>query len=160
MKLGLLIAVIAVVLGGLIGTLVVRDPGYVLLAYGDLAFETSLWFALVLLALTYLTLRFLFWLFNRTLASTSRFGGWLKRRKATKAQKQTVQGLLHMSEGQWAEARKVLTASAREVGELAGTLLARAQAGSRPIRGLGLQLGRLAPAQEADRQLDLFSSDD
>ena len=27
-------------LGGLIGTLVVRDPGYVLLSYGDMAFET------------------------------------------------------------------------------------------------------------------------
>ncbi len=115
MKLGLLLAVVAVVLGGLIGTLVVRDPGYVLLSYGDMAFETSLWFALVLLALAYLILRFLFWLFTRTMASTGRFGSWLKRRKATKAQKQTVQGLLHMSEGQWAEARKVLTASAREV---------------------------------------------
>jgi len=116
MKLGLLLAVVAVVLGGLIGTLVVRDPGYVLLSYGDMAFETSLWFALVLLALAYLLLRFLFWLFTRTLASTGRFGSWLKRRRATRAQKQTVQGLLLMSEGQWAEARKVLVASAPEVG--------------------------------------------
>lgn len=115
MKLGLLLALLAVVLGGLIGTLVVRDPGYVLLSYGDMAFETSLWFALVLLALAYLLLRFLIWLFARTMASTGRFGSWLKRRKATKAQKQTVQGLLLMSEGQWAEARKVLTAAAREV---------------------------------------------
>ncbi len=115
MKLGLLLAVVAVVLGGLIGTLVVRDPGYVLLSYGDMAFETSLWFALVLLALAYLILRFLFWIFTRTLASTGRFGSWLKRRKATRAQKQTVQGLLLMSEGQWAEARKVLTAAGKEV---------------------------------------------
>jgi HemY protein len=114
-KLGLLLVVVAVVLGGLIGTLVVRDPGYVLLSYGDMAFETSLWFALVLLALAYLALRLLFWIFSRTMAGTGRFGSWLKRRKATKAQKQTVQGLLLMSEGQWAEARKVLTASAREV---------------------------------------------
>lgn len=35
-------------------------------------------------------------------------------------------------------------------------LLDRTQAGSRPVRGLGLQLSRLAPAAEADRQLDLF----
>ena len=116
MRLGLLLLVVAVVLGGLVGTLVVRDPGYVLLSYGDMAFETSLWFALVLLVLAYLLLRFLFWVFSRTLASTGRFGNWLKRRKATRAQKQTVQGLLLMSEGQWAEARKVLVASAREVG--------------------------------------------
>jgi DNA polymerase-4 len=36
-------------------------------------------------------------------------------------------------------------------------LLDRTQVGSRRIRGLGLQLGKLAAAAEADRQLDLFS---
>jgi nucleotidyltransferase/DNA polymerase involved in DNA repair len=35
-------------------------------------------------------------------------------------------------------------------------LLGRTQAGSRPLRSLGIQLSRLAPAAEADRQLDLF----
>lgn len=37
-------------------------------------------------------------------------------------------------------------------------LLDRSQAGSRPVRGLGLQLGKLAPREEAGRQLPLFSS--
>ncbi|MEM8766229.1 MAG: heme biosynthesis HemY N-terminal domain-containing protein [Pseudomonadota bacterium] len=116
MKLGLLLLVVAVVLGGLIGTLVVRDPGYVLISYGDRALETSLWFALALLAALYLSIRFLIWLISRTTSSTGRFGNWLRRRKGRQARQQTVQGLLLMAEGQWANARKVLVSSAREVG--------------------------------------------
>ena len=45
-------------------------------------------------------------------------------------------------------------------GDLHGVALAlldRTQVGSRRVRGLGLQLGKLAAAAEADRQLDLFS---
>ncbi len=48
------------------------------------------------------------------------------------------------------------TAAAGEIQAAAARLLDRTQAGSRPIRTLALQLSRLAPAGEADRQLDLF----
>jgi DNA polymerase-4 len=45
-----------------------------------------------------------------------------------------------------------------ELLEVTSRLLARTQAGARPVRGLGVQLGALAPAGEGDRQLDLFPS--
>jgi DNA polymerase-4 len=45
---------------------------------------------------------------------------------------------------------------AADIQALALRLLDRTQAGSRPIRGFGLQLSKLAPAADADRQLDLF----
>jgi nucleotidyltransferase/DNA polymerase involved in DNA repair len=48
------------------------------------------------------------------------------------------------------------TAAAVELWEAARRLLGRTQAGARPARGLGIQLSRLAPAGESDRQLDLF----
>jgi nucleotidyltransferase/DNA polymerase involved in DNA repair len=48
------------------------------------------------------------------------------------------------------------TAVASELQAVAGRLLDRARAGSRPVRTIGIQLSRLAPAGEADRQLDLF----
>jgi DNA polymerase-4 len=48
------------------------------------------------------------------------------------------------------------TAEAGELQNVATRLLDRTQAGSRPIRTLGVQLSRLAPAGEADRQLELF----
>ena len=47
--------------------------------------------------------------------------------------------------------------AATELYAVALALLDRTQTGSRPVRGLGLQLSKLAPAAEADRQLDLFS---
>ena len=47
--------------------------------------------------------------------------------------------------------------SAPEVLEVAERLLDRTQAGRRPVRGLGIQLSKLAPAADSDRQLDLFT---
>jgi len=49
-------------------------------------------------------------------------------------------------------------ARAADIQALALRLLDRTQAGSRPVRGFGLQLSRLAPAAEMDRQLELFPS--
>ncbi len=51
------------------------------------------------------------------------------------------------------------TASAAAFHAAGSRLLERTQAGARPVRGLGLQLALLAPAGEADRQLDLFPPD-
>jgi DNA polymerase-4 len=48
------------------------------------------------------------------------------------------------------------TAAAGEIQAVAARLLDRTQAGSRGVRRVGIQLSRLSPAGEADRQLDLF----
>lgn len=48
------------------------------------------------------------------------------------------------------------TTAAAQIQRAAADLLTRTQAGSRPLRGVGIQLARLAPAQESDRQLTLF----
>jgi DNA polymerase-4 len=48
-------------------------------------------------------------------------------------------------------------ASAVDLRAVAQELLARTPAGARPVRGLGLQLARLGPADAGDRQLRLFS---
>lgn len=116
MKSGLLLVLVAVVLGGLVGTLVVRDPGYVLLSYGDMALETSIWFALILLGAAYLAVRLVLVLLSRSRVGSGRFGSWLRQRRSRQARQQTVRGLLLMAEGQWAEAKKVLVAAAPEVG--------------------------------------------
>jgi len=115
MKLGLLLLGIAVVLGGLVGTLVVRDAGYVLVSYDDFAIETSLWFAVLILSGLYFLIRFAVYLSTRLLRGGGNFGTWNRRRKVRVARQQTVQGLLLMAEGQWAEAKKLLVAAATEV---------------------------------------------
>ncbi len=115
MKLGLLVLVIAVLLGGLVGTLVVRDAGYVLVSYDDFAVETSLWFAVLMLLGLYFLIRFTVFLSTRLLRGGGNFGTWNRRRKVRGARQQTVQGLLLMAEGQWAEAKKLLVTAATEV---------------------------------------------
>lgn len=48
------------------------------------------------------------------------------------------------------------TGLAAEIQSVAGRLLERTQVGQRAVRTLGVQLARLSPAGERDRQLDLF----
>lgn len=50
-------------------------------------------------------------------------------------------------------------AAAPDLAELALSLLARTDAGTRPVRGLGLTATQLSRTREVDRQLDLFSSE-
>lgn len=115
MKSGLLLVGVALLLGGLVGTLVVRDPGYVLIAYADNALETSLWFALVTLVAGYFLLRLTIALFSRTASSGGQLGRWFQRRKIHKSRNQTAQGMLLLAQGEWTQARKLLTSSAGQV---------------------------------------------
>jgi DNA polymerase-4 len=48
------------------------------------------------------------------------------------------------------------SAAASVLGAAAAHLFDRTQAGSRPVRTIGVQVSRLAPVGQADRQLDLF----
>lgn len=115
MKVAVLVLVAAVVLGGLVGVLVARDPGYVLVAYQNLAVETSLWIALLVLLAAYLLIRLVVFVFMRLGRSGGRLKSWSQRRRTRTARDQTVRGLLLMAEARWAEARKLLESSAPRV---------------------------------------------
>ncbi|HEX7036580.1 MAG TPA: heme biosynthesis HemY N-terminal domain-containing protein [Pseudomonadales bacterium] len=115
MKFALLVLALALVLGGIVGVLVARDPGYVLVAYQNLALETSLWFALLVLVALYALLALAVFVVTRLLRGSGRLKGWNARRRTRAARDQTVRGLLLMAEGRWAEARKLLEAAAPRV---------------------------------------------
>ncbi|MEZ5559272.1 MAG: heme biosynthesis HemY N-terminal domain-containing protein [Pseudomonadales bacterium] len=115
MRIGLLVLAVALVLGGLVGALVVRDPGYVLVAYDQMAVETSLWFALLLLVLAYFLVRLLILVFVRIAQGRVSLGDWNQRRRLRSARQQTVRGLLLMAEGEWLDARRLLEAAAPRV---------------------------------------------
>lgn len=105
----------AILLGGLVGTLLVRDPGYVLIAYADTALETSLWVAVLLLVGIYIALRLLSLLIYKLTQGQSRMLRWRSSRKVRAARSQTVRGLLVMAEGRWADAKKLLVGAAEDV---------------------------------------------
>ncbi len=115
MKRVALLLAAALVLGGLLGVLVARDPGYVLIAYQDLAIESSLWVALAALILLYLLLRLLGLVVSRLGVGRGSLRSWRERRRHRAARDQTIRGLLQMAEGHWDEARRLLEKAAPEV---------------------------------------------
>jgi len=114
-KLLALAVLVAVVVGGLVGTLLVRDPGYVLVTYADTVVETSLWVALLSLSAFYFVLRVVIYLVRTLGRGQLKILRWSSGRRARSAQKQTVRGLLVMAEGRWEEAKKLLASAADDV---------------------------------------------
>ncbi|NKC00562.1 MAG: hypothetical protein GKR90_19010 [Pseudomonadales bacterium] len=105
----------AVVLGGLLGMWIVRDAGYVLIAYGQQTVETSLWVAIAGLVVIYLLLRGVAHITRRLLNSQSLVMTWRSGRKANNARQLTVRGMLFMAEGRWEEGKKALLNAVQSV---------------------------------------------
>jgi len=114
-KIFVLAVFVAIGLGGLVGTLMVRDPGYVLVAYGGTVLETSLWVALLVLVVAYIAVRFVAFVVRKATQGQLRMLRWRSGRKATAARTQTVRGVLVMAEGRWADAKKLLLGAAQDV---------------------------------------------
>jgi len=106
--------IVVIALGAAIGTLLFKDPGYLLVSYGGTAFETSIWMAVVLLVGTYLLVRCLIWLIRNMRNGFSSVSDWGLRRRVKKAQSMTARGLLLWAEGDWREAQRVLSAAAAD----------------------------------------------
>lgn len=101
MSKAVLLLVAAVILGGLLGLLMMQDAGYVLVAYGDAALETSLWFALLLLAAAYALVRLTLKMLGQLLRGGSALNAWGLERRIRAAHNQ-------LQKGQWADALEAL----------------------------------------------------
>jgi HemY protein len=110
---GLIVIVGALAVAGLAGTLMMRDPGLVVLSYGGHMFETGLWTFLLVLVVLWLAVRFVISTIISLLSSGKIFGRWSARRRRGSAKRQTEQGLLLMAEEEWADARKSLVSGAK-----------------------------------------------
>ena len=136
--------VVAVVAGGLLGSLMLKDAGYVMIAYDQAVFETSVWFALFALLVLWVLARLLITLVRRVLHGRADVANWAKKRRETAANTRTEQGVVHAVEGRWADARKALTDAAAN----AATPLVNYLGAARAAHELGDTDGR-------DRLLDL-----
>ena len=91
------------------GLLAHQDSGYVLFGRGYDTLEMSLSLFLVLLILSYifgyLLVRFLF----RTWTMPEELKQWRFSQQAKKARKNSLQGLINLSQGQWKKAERLLT---------------------------------------------------
>ena len=76
----LLVVIVMLLVGVGLVALIENSPGYVLLAYGNYTFETSIWLGLIFLLLSYLLLHLLMRMLRRIFATRSLFSDWMSRR--------------------------------------------------------------------------------
>ncbi len=141
-------------LAGSVGTLIARDPGYVLLVWSDFSFETSFWFAGVLLLLALLALRGALALFDLVFGSRSGVRAWNAGRLQRRAQRRTATGLLARARGDFAAARKALEGSAAHAAEPVLNHLEAARA-AQAMGDVPGRDGHLRDALEADPKATL-----
>lgn len=112
MKRSLLLVLVVIVLAGWLGTLIARDPGYVLVSYDGSSLQTSLWIALgllaVIVAVVYNGLRLTRFIINSG-------GTWNNRRddkKKSRAHDLTAKGMKLLMEGDFERAQRFLVSGA------------------------------------------------
>ena len=128
MKKAALLGAAAIVLGGLLGVLMARDPGYLLATYDGLAVETSLWFAALILLVAYAVLRLLLFVVGRLLQGKGLFAAWRHNRRSQTAARRTASGLLLLEQGDWDQAKRLLAGAAENVAAPVLNFLGAAQA--------------------------------
>ena len=105
---GLLKIWLVILAGAVIGVVVMRENGYVLLSFGAYSVEMSLALLLLLIAILFVGLYFLVRTVVRTRNLPQEIRNWKQRRAAHLAQEAMTRGLLEMSEGNWHSAEKRL----------------------------------------------------
>lgn len=112
MKRLVVLSLCCVVFAGWLGTLVARDPGYVLIAYQDYMFQTSLWIMVALVWVTGVVLYYLFRLIRLVLVSQSSLRDWQAGRKTKRAHDLSHKGMALLASGEYSRAEKYLLSGA------------------------------------------------
>ncbi len=105
---------LVILAGALIGVLVARDAGYVMLSFGHYTVEMSLALLALLLGVLFAGLYFLIRAIVRSRQLPRDIRSWRQRRGAHKAQEAMTRGLLEMSEGNWRSAERRLVRYAEQ----------------------------------------------
>jgi HemY protein len=108
MKRSILVLLIVVVLAGWLGTLISRDPGYVLVSYDGASLQTSLWVALGLLGVTIGLVYYGLRMFRIMTGSGGQLRNWRDGRDKSRAYESTAKGFKFFLEGDFKRAEKFL----------------------------------------------------
>ncbi len=108
MKKIMLYILAVVILAGWLGTLMARDPGYVLLSYGGSSLQMGLWVFLGGLAVIGFGSYFLLRLFRGVTGTLGQFQAWRVDRRRGKSIEHTNRGLVYLQEGNTDRAEKFL----------------------------------------------------
>ena len=151
MKRLLLLAFIAILLAGALGTLVAQDPGYALIAYGGYAVQTSLWVLLCLLLLSGGLLYGVRRLYRALRGMSVGYASWWEGYQASRNARLREEGMALLLSGDYRKARRQLAGDksdgfAQGLGYLAAARAAD-EAGDAEARERCLRLaGEASPA--------------
>jgi HemY protein len=123
MRSGLYIAA-AMILAGLIGNMVLGDPGYVAFRFAGRLIEMSAVTFVITLVVAYFAVRLLL----KLITARSSWKAAQEARRHERARRSMAQGLLELSEGNWEAAETTLTRHAREAESPAAHYLTAARA--------------------------------
>ncbi len=106
---GLLLIIVA---AGYLGTLIARDPGYVLITYQSYSLQSSLWVMLCLLVLFVAFIYYALRLLGLLTKSSTLVRDWRARRRELKVAAHSHKGLQLLAEGEYNRAQKFLNSGA------------------------------------------------
>jgi len=109
-----IVLTIVLLSAGWLGLKIHHDPGYVLMSYRHTAIETTLWFAILALALFHIVLSLTFRTSHQILSMPSNIHQWIKDRSKHKAHHNTLKGIQAFMQGEWHQAEKLLLHSAKK----------------------------------------------
>ena len=128
MKRGLLSLLIVIAVAGYLGTLIARDPGYVLVAYDGYSMQTSLWVLVGLFLGFFLAAYLLFWSVSFFRYSSGVVREWRGAKKEVRTSRLARKGLTLLAEGEFDRARKFLDRSGEKSDAKAINFLSAARA--------------------------------
>lgn len=111
----LVLLFLALLIGGLLGSLMLRDTGYVMFNYGPWVMETSLWVFLIGLAVVYVAWRLLIVTIRYLAGSQGRLLQWRSTRNLRRARERTIRGVLLLAEGRWADAKGLFLEGVKDI---------------------------------------------
>jgi HemY protein len=114
MKLLFVAGLILLLVGSVVGELVIKDPGYVLLSYQNTTVETSIWGLVMVLVAAFIVFHLVVRLLQYTLERRRKIRDWNENRTRVRANRRTLKGLLLMSTGDWVKAQRMLVSSAEK----------------------------------------------
>ena len=105
---------IVTIVAGWLGTLIARDPGYVLVTYDGSTLQTGLWVMLAVLVIFGFGIYYFFRLANIVAGAGRRFQDWGFSRRMNRATELTGRGLIYLQEGNFERAEKFLVSGAAD----------------------------------------------
>jgi len=123
-----LFLMIALLAGLIAGPYLSGQQGYVRVETANTVYEMSLTTLVILFVVTLAVIYSLEWLVTRFFRLSNNTYNWFSRRKRVKAQRQTLEGLMKMNEGDYAKAEKLIGKNAKHSAEPVLNLIKAAEA--------------------------------